>query len=172
MAFDKSGAKVVWAARLGNTPKRCELQLFLAGIRQAIRRLKAFHLGRLSMQFQQDWPKDKNYSSFNFFGWKLRKISLDWALWCASRGIDNFLNCRSTCGMSMESYRLTELKYWIFSRTGRKTKELRRLELFLWTVFKHGLLGGWTILLQYSAITRTPLESSRLGELKYSISAG
>ena len=27
---------------------------------------------------------------FQFFGWKLRKISLDWALWCASRGIDNF----------------------------------------------------------------------------------
>ena len=29
-----------------------------------------------------------------------------------------------------------------------------------------------SILLQYSAITRTPLESSRLGELKYAISAG
>ena len=25
-----------------------------------------------------------------FFAWKLRKISLDWALWCTSRGIDNF----------------------------------------------------------------------------------
>ena len=38
MAFDSSSAKAVWAARLGNTPKRCELKLFLAGIRQAVRR--------------------------------------------------------------------------------------------------------------------------------------
>ena len=37
---------------------------------------------------------------------------------------------------------------------------------------KDGLLEGSTILLQYSAITRTPWESSRLGELKYAISAG
>ena len=72
----------------------------------------------------------------------------------------------------MESYRLAELKYAIFSRTGRKTKKLRRSKLFLWTVFKHGLLEGSTILLQYSAITPTPLESSPLGELKYAISAG
>ena len=72
----------------------------------------------------------------------------------------------------MESCQLAELKYAIFSRTGRKTKELHRSKLFLWTVFKHGLLEGATILLQYSAITRTPLESSRLGELKYAISAG
>ena len=72
----------------------------------------------------------------------------------------------------MESCRLADLKYAIFSRTGRKTKKLLRLKLFLPTVFKHGLLEGWTILLQYGAITRTPLESSRLGELKYAISAG
>ena len=72
----------------------------------------------------------------------------------------------------MESYRLGELKYAIFSGTGCKTKKLQRSELFLWTVFKHGLLEGSTILLQYSAITRTPLESSWLGELKYAISPG
>ena len=45
----------------------------------------------------------------------------------------------------MESYRLAELKSAIFSRTGRKTKKLRRSKLFLWTVFKHGLLEGSTI---------------------------
>ena len=45
-------------ARLGTTPKRCELQLFFAGIAQAIRRWKALDLGSLNMQFQQDWPKD------------------------------------------------------------------------------------------------------------------
>ena len=49
---------------------------------------------------------------------------------------------------------------------------LRRSELFLWTVFKHGLLEGSTILLKDSTITRTPLESSPLGELKSTISAG
>ena len=69
----------------------------------------------------------------------------------------------------MESYRLAELKYAIFSTTGCKTKKLRRSKLFLWMVFKHGLLEGSTILLQYSAITRTPLESSPLGELKYEL---
>ena len=68
--------------------------------------------------------------------------------------------------LSMESYRLAELKYAIFSRTVRKTKKLPHSQIFLWTVFKHGLLEGSTILFQYSAITRTPLESSPLGELK------
>ena len=73
--------------------------------------------------------------------------------------------------MPMESYRLAELKYAIFSTTGGKTKKLPRSKLFLWMVFKHGLEGS-TILLQYSAITSTPLESSPLGELRYAISAG
>ena len=113
----------------------------------------------------------KSYSCFSILP-ENRKTSVDWALWCASRGIDNF--SKSTCRMSMESYRSAELKYAFFSRTGRKTKKLRRSELFLWTVFKHGLPEGSTILLQYSAITHTPLESLRswLGELKYAISAG
>ena len=87
-------------------------------------------------------------------------------------GLTILLKRISTCRMSMESYRLAELKYAIFSRTGRKSKELRHSELFLWMVFKHGLLEGSTILLQYSAITRTPLESSPLGELKDTISPG
>ena len=74
--------------------------------------------------------------------------------------------------MSMENYRLAELKYAIFSTTGRKTKKLPCSKLFLSTVFKHGLLEGSTILLQYNAITHTPLESSPLGELKDAISPG
>ena len=87
-------------------------------------------------------------------------------------GLTNFLNHGSTCRMSMESYRLAELKYTYFSRTGRKTKNLRHSEIFLWLVFEHGLLEGSTILLQYSALTRTLLESSRLGKLQYANSAG
>ena len=42
------------------------------------------------MQFQKDWPKDQKITALLIFGGKLRKISLDGALWCASRGIDNF----------------------------------------------------------------------------------
>ena len=72
----------------------------------------------------------------------------------------------------MESYRLAEMKYAIFSMTGHTTKKLTRSKLFLLTVFKHGLLEGLTILLQYSAITRTPLKNSSLGQLKYTISPG
>ena len=59
-----------------------------------------------------------------------------------------------------------------FSAGQDVTKNLRRSELFLGTILKHGLLEGSTILLKYSAITRTPLERSRLGELKYAISEG
>ena len=36
MAFDSFGTKAVRAARLGTTPKRCELQLYLAAILQAV----------------------------------------------------------------------------------------------------------------------------------------
>ena len=50
--------------------------------------------------------------------------------------------------------------------TGRKTKKLRRSELFLWTVFKHGLLEGSTILLQYGAITRTPIGKLSIRRVK------
>ena len=74
---------------LGPPQKRCELQLFFAAIRQAIHHWKALDLGSLNMQFQDDWPEDKNYSFFNFLS-ENRNILLDWALWCASRGIDNF----------------------------------------------------------------------------------
>ena len=116
------------------------------------------------MQFQQDWPKDKkNYSSFNFFCGKLRKFRSTEHYGAPLEGSTISLCHSSTCHMSMESYRLAELKYAFFKRTGRKTKKLPRLKLFLWTVFKHGLLEGSIFLLQYSAVTRTPLESSLLG---------
>ena len=72
----------------------------------------------------------------------------------------------------MDSSRLAELKYAIFSRTGRKTEKLRRWNPFLSTIFKVGLLEGSTFLFQYSFITHTKWESPQLGELKYAISAG
>ena len=124
------------------------------------------------MQFQKDWPKDKKLQLFQFFDGKLRKISLEGAFWWASRGIDNFSFRSSLGSTAMESCRLPELKYAIFSRAGRKTKKLLRSNLFLSMVFKHGLLEGSTVLFQYSSMTRAPLESCRLGELKYALSPG
>ena len=53
-----------------------------------------------------------------------------------------------------------------------RLKKLRRTNLFLSMVFKHGLLEGSTFLFQYSYTSGTPLESFRLGELEYAISAG
>ena len=125
------------------------------------------------MQFQQDWPKDKkNYSYFNFLAENLEKLRSTEHYGATLEGSTVFLCRSSTCRMSMESYRLAELKYAFFRRTGRKTKKLARSKLFLWTVLKHGLLEGSTILRPYSAITRTPLKSSQLGEFKYAVSPG
>ena len=53
-----------------------------------------------------------------------------------------------------------------------RLKNLPRSKLFLSMAFKYGLLEGSTILFPYSSMTRAPLESSRLGELKYAISPG
>ena len=172
MAVDSSGTRAVWAAQHRTIPKRCELQLFLAGIRPARRCWKAFHLGRLNMQFQQDCPKDKKLKLFQFFGEKLRKISLDGALWCASRGINNFSLSQLFGQYGNGKLSITWVEYAIFSRTGRKTKKLPRSKLFLLMAFKHVLLEGSTFQFQYSSMTRAPLESCRLGELKYAISAG
>ena len=78
----------------------------------------------------------------------------------------------STSRSPLDSSGLAELKYAFFSRTGRNTKKLQRSNLFQLTIFKHRLLEGSTILLQYSSISRTRFGSSLLGELKYAISAG
>ena len=154
---------------LGPPPKSCELQLFFAGIRQAVWRYPS---RTLNMQFQQEWPKDKKITALSIFWRKTEKVRSNEHYGAALEGSTIFL-CRSSLGSTaIESYRLPELKYAIFSRTGRKTKKLPRSKLFLWTVLKHGLLEGTTILLQYSSMTRAPLESCRLGELKYAISPG
>ena len=86
-------------------------------------------------------------------------------------GATFFLYRSSTSCTPLDSSGLAELKYAFFSRTGRTTKKSRRSNLFQLTIFKHGLLKGSTILLQYSSISRTKLESSPLGELKCAISA-
>ena len=123
------------------------------------------------MEFQQDWPKDKNYSSFNFLA-ETEKFRSTEHYGAALEGSTIFL-CRSSLGSTaMESCPLPELNYAIFSRAARKIKKLPRSKLFLSMVFKHGLLQGSTFLFQYSSMTHAPLESCRLGELKYAISTG
>ena len=114
----------------------------------------------------------KNYSSSNFLAKNLEKFRST-ELYGAPLEGSTFFLCRSSLGSTaMESCRLPELKYAIFSRAGRKTKKLPRSELFLSMAFKHGLQEGSTFLFQYSSMTRAPLESYGLGELKYAISTG
>ena len=87
-------------------------------------------------------------SSFNFLAENLENFRSTEDYGTPLEGSTIFLCRSSTCRMSMESCRLAELKYAFFRRTGRKTKKLPRSKLFLWTVLKHGLPEGSTILLQ------------------------
>ena len=114
----------------------------------------------------------KNDRSLNFLAENLEKFRSTDLYGAPLEGSTIVLSRRSLGNSAMENCRLTELKYAIFSRTGRKTKKLTRSELFLSMAFKHGLLDGSTFLFQYSSMTRAPLESCRLGELKYAISPG
>ena len=173
MAFDNFCTKAVVLASPGPTPKRCEPQLFLAALGQVIRCSKALNLGSLNMQFQHDWPKDIKITALLIFlpenlekyhSTELYDAPLEWST--------IFLYRSSTSHTLLDSSALAELKYAFVSRTGRNTKKLRRSNLFQLTIFKHGLLEGSTILLQYSSLSRAKLESSLLGELKCGIWAG
>ena len=124
------------------------------------------------MQFEQDWPKDKKITALSNFCRKTEKFRSTELYYAPLEGSTIFLYRSSLGHTYMESCRSAELKYAIFSGTGRKTKKLRYSKLFLLTVSQRGLLERYTFLFQYSSITRRPLERSRLGELKYAISAG
>ena len=125
------------------------------------------------MQFQHDWPKDKKITALLIFlSENLEKYHSTELYDVPLEGSTIFLYRSSTSCTSLVSSGLAELKYAFFSWTGRNTKILRRSNLFQLTIFKHGLLEGSTILLQYSSISRTKLESCLLGELKCAISAG
>ena len=87
---------------------------------------------------------------------KYRSTELDDA---PLEGSTIFLYRSSTSDTRLDSSGSAELKYDFFSRTGRNTKKLQRSNLFQFTIFNHGLLEGSTILLQYSALTRTLLEA-------------
>ena len=83
------------------------------------------------MQFQQDWPEDKkNYSSFNFLPENLEKFRSTELHDAPLEGSTIFLYLSFFGHTVLESCQLAELKYAIFSRTGRKTEKLQRLKLF------------------------------------------
>ena len=82
--------------------------------------------------------------------------------------------CRSsTCRMSMESYRLADLKYAIFSMIGQKIQNYssynfwaENLEKFHSTEHYGAPLEGSTIFLCRSSLGYTSMESCQLADLK------
>ena len=62
------------------------------------------------MQFQQDWPKDKKYSFFNFLPENLEKFRSTELNDAPPEGSTIFLYRSSTGRMSLESCPLAELK--------------------------------------------------------------
>ena len=128
------------------------------------------------MQFERDWTRDGRITALLNVcrkSEKFRSTDLDGA---PLEGSTIFLSRSSLGRTSMESCRLAELKYAIFSRTGRKTKKLRcskdekittnfcrkTLEKFHSTELYDAPLEGSTIFLRRSSASRMPLESSRL----------
>ena len=73
------------------------------------------------MQFQQDWPKDKKITALNFLAENLEKFCSTELYDAPLEGSTIFLYRSSLGRTSMESCQLAELKYAIFSSTGRKT---------------------------------------------------
>ena len=74
-----------------------------------------------------DWPKDKKITALLIFCLKTEKNHSTEHYGAPLEGSTIFL-CRSSLGSTaMESCRLAELKYAIFSRTGRKTKKITAL---------------------------------------------
>ena len=74
--------------------------------------------------------RQKNYSSFKFLLENLQKFRSTELYDAPLEGLTIFLYYSSLGHMSLQSCRLAELKYAIFSRTGRKTKKLRRSKLY------------------------------------------
>ena len=145
MAFHKSSTKAVaW----NHPQKGVNYYFFFAGIRQAIRRWKALDRKlryAVSAGLAKIW---KNFSSFKFLPENLEKFRSTNLYDAPLEGSTIFLYCSYLGHMSLKSWQLAEWKYAIFSRTGRKTKKLGHSNLFLSTVFKHGLLEGLTFLFQ------------------------
>ena len=86
------------------------------------RRQKAIHLGRLNMQFQHDWPKDKQITALLSFCLKTEKFRSTELYGAPLEGSTIFLYRSSTGRTALVSSGLAGLKYAFFSSTGRNTK--------------------------------------------------
>ena len=68
------------------------------------------------MQFQQDWPKDGKITALLIFCRKTEKFLSTELYGAPLEGSTIFLKRIPSCIMSMESYRLAELKYAFFQQ--------------------------------------------------------
>ena len=82
------------------------------------------------MQFQQDWTGDGRITALLIFCRKSEKFCSTELYDVPLEGLTIFLYHSSLGRTFMESCRLAELKYAIFSGTGRKTKKLRCSKLY------------------------------------------
>ena len=131
MAFDNSCTKAVLSASPGQTPKRCEPQLFLAALGQVTRCSKALDLESLNMQYKHDWPKEKKITTlFSFLPENLEKYRSTELYDAPLEGSTIFLYRSSTSRSPLDSSGLAELKYAFFSKTRRNTENLRRSNRF------------------------------------------
>ena len=120
MAHDNSGTNAALAARLGTTPKTCELSLFFAAIGQATHCWKALDLVSLNMQFQEDWPKYKKITALLISLHENLEKFRSTELHGAPLERSTIFLYRSTSSRTpLESSPSAELKYAILSSAGR-----------------------------------------------------
>ena len=125
------------------------------------------------MQFQQDEPQDnhKDYSFGKFWHENLENFRSTSLHDAALERSTIFLRRSFTSRTLLKSSRFAELNMHFLAGQDVRLKKLQRSNLFPSTMFKYGLLEGSTFLFRYSYTSRTPLKSSRLGELEFAISA-
>ena len=83
------------------------------------------------MQFQQDWPKDKKITALLFFCLKTWKNFARLSFMVRLQSDRHFfLLAQLHEPYSNGNYRLAELKYAFFRRTGRNTKKYRAQSYF------------------------------------------
>ena len=111
--LSNSGQEKLQFTPFGGGPKPVCSDDLRAGTMESRTALERFHLRRLNREFQQDCPKDKNYSSFNSLVENLEKFRSTEHYGAALEGSTVFL-CRSSLGCtSMENCQLADLKHAI-----------------------------------------------------------
>ena len=88
------------------------------------------------MEFQQDWPKDKKITALLIFWPENLEIFRSTELYGAALEGSTIFLCRSSLrSTAMESCRLPELKYAIFSRADTRLKNYpARSSFYRWSL--------------------------------------